>query len=610
MSAYERLLALYQEINPGPVDADAFNAWTIPIMEIYGVDRWEDLPDEAFNADVIMPQLGYEKTTEVPLEQGLLQTALPSLLTDINADAGRRTLADSLAAGATQGTQAAQTQLARTQGGGFDGRTYLAQNPDVAAAFEQSVANDPTLDLNTFAEQHFLQYGQREGRQPAYIQSAQLAQDFNNADQTAAANIAAANQAFQTNLGALTDATAAMQTNLSGNLAEKAAALQQQIATLTQNLDTLDATQRKALTDQIASMQGNLEQSVAMQRQALQDQVAALGTAATAEATARRAALQTEIAALNEAQAPLAEARMKAAELQATAVNVGLEQTRDQLTADQARAGYIGGSTFGDAALARATIGARSQAAQAVSGARVANAGDTREIATRGATGERSIADALAAANRDIAGLGATGNRSLTDTLATERRRIGDTGATGLASITNQTALSRAGIGAQGANQTFNDQVFGADQKRSLGDALAQGKFGLTNTLSGQTLAANQQGNAAKATYYDNDYNRNLTAALAQTQLPTNLTNTLTGLDNYAQSGLGRTLNTLGWWGTNSGAAPTPQATAVQADTTGNSISGLGSGLFGAALNYGNSNSWWQQPKPKAGTVDTDDPGA
>jgi hypothetical protein len=532
----------------------------------------------------------------VPIEQALFQQIVPRLVGDINADAGRATIADNLANTAIQGSQGAAAIFNRTQGGHFDSNTYFQQNPDVKAAFDAQHAANPNLTADQFAEQHYLNYGQREGRQPAYIQSAQLAQDFNNANQTVAANIAAANQAAQTNLAALATATAAMRQNLTGDLAARASALQQQIDSLTQNLNQLDATQRQALTTQVASMQADLEQSITTQRQALTDQINALGTAATTEASARRASLQQELDGLNAAQAPLAEARMRAGELQATAVNVGLQRTQDQLTADAARAGYVGGSTVQDAAMARASIDARQRAAEAISGARVANAGDTRDIAVRGATGQRSIADALAASQREIAGQSATGNAALTGALAQGRQQIGNFSSAGTAGITNNTAVARAGIGAQGANQTFQDQVFGSQQQRAIADALAQGNLSVTANQANQTQQAQNQGTAARATYYDNDYNRSLNAALGLTAIPTNLTATLTGLDNYANSGTNRALNTLNWWSSNTGAAPTPGYTPVTAPTTGNGISSVGNGLFQLGTSVGAANNWWQTP--------------
>lgn len=410
---------------------------------------------------------------DVPLEQGLLETVQPRLLADIEADTARRTTADELSRNVLAGANAATAQLARTQGGRFDGATYLRENPDVAAAYEQAKTADPTVNIDTFAEQHYLTNGQREGRKPAYIQSAQLAQDFANADRTTAANVAAQNTATQETLAALGEATAAMQQNLTGNLAAKAAALQQQLQTLYQNLDQLDATQKKALTDQIATMQGDLDQSIATQRQALTDQINALGLAADAQSVALRDALQKEIAGLTAAQAPLAQARLKAAELQATAVNVGLERTKDQLTATAAKQGFIGGSTAQDAALARATIDARQRAAEAVGGAETANAADTRDIGVRGATGERTIAEQLAKAKNDIATQGATGNAALTTAGAVGRQQLGDAGATGLASIINNTGTARAAIGAQGASTTYGNVAAGADQAKTIADQLA-----------------------------------------------------------------------------------------------------------------------------------------
>lgn len=610
MASYDQLRERFDQIGPqhiqrySPAWNDEFNHWVSSIMQEAGYASMEEMPFEIVDQFDYTPpaappgsMAGVQPGATVPLEQGLLATALPRLTTDMNNDVGRRTLANGLSSQAIAGAQGAASTLARTQGGSFDGRNYLAQNPDVAAEFaRQRAAGQTTLGENEFAEKHYLEHGQREGRQPSYIQSAQAGQDQNNANRTTAANIAASNQAFSTNLGALQTATTAMQGNLTGALADRAGALAQQITSLTQNLDQLDATQRKALTDQIAAMQANLDQSIAAQRQALEQQVASLGTAATTEAQARRAALEQEIAGLTAAQAPLAEARMKAAELQATSVNVGLERTRDQLVAEGARDGYVGGSTVQDGTLARATVDARQRAAEAVGGARVANAGDTRDIAARGATGSRSIADALAAAQRDIAGVGATGNFQLSSGLARGRQGLGDASATGTAAITNQTATARAGIGALGANQTYQDRVMGANEKRSILDSLASGTANLTATNANQTLAANQQGNAQLSNYYDMNANRSIAGGLALATIPQNLTATLTGLDNYANSGLNRTLNTLNWWSGNQGAAPTPGATPVQPSNAGNDLSGLGAGLTSAAIGVGQANNWWRRP--------------
>ncbi len=718
----------------------------------------------------------------VPLEQGLLETTMPSLVADVENDAQRRTIADELGQNTLAGANAATAQLARTQGGRFDGQTYFRNNPDVAAEYERQRQADPALDANTFAEQHYLNNGQREGRQPAYIQSAQMAQDFANADQITSANIAASDQATQAQLAALAEASAQMQQNLSGEQAARAAALQQQIAAfqenlgqydtaqraailqqmateqtnleeaitaqegavgteaealrtasseqaqaqlaalaqtvaqlrgnlagesaqraaaleqqinaLLQNLDQLDATQRAALTEQITSQQANLEQSITTQRQALTEQIAALGTAADAQSAAQRTALQQELAGLTAAQQPLAAARLQAAELQATAVNVGLERTKDQLTAQAAEQGYVGGSTAQNAALARATVDARQRAAEAVGGARVANAADLRDIGVRGATGERTIAEQLAAARNQIAGQGATGNAALTVGGALGRQSLADQLAAGTAGIAGSTAVSRAAIGAQGANTTFadalnaaaqgrtigdnaaafeqqiatdlaargftigsneaaairdlanrraegrqnignnaaaatgalasnvatqqqalgnagatqayTDTTTGAGQSRSIADQLAQGGYSLTAANALNALQARREGNAARGTYYDNDYARRLNASLAMPAIAGATANTLTGLDDFATSGLTRTQGLLDWWSTPNTQAPTPGAVAVQPDTSGNAWAQVGAGLVNTGLNIGNANDWWR--RPGTGTANPNSP--
>ena len=572
-------------------------------------------------ASSILTSAGYQNvqdTSPLPLEQGLLQTVLPGLTQDMGNDAQRQSIAGALASNAIAGTNAANQIAGQSLGGGFDGNTYLANNPDVQQAFASS--NDGpvsgTKSINTgqgivdmtpqqFAEWHYQQFGQREGRQPAYILSQQLAQDFNNANVTTAANIAAANQATQSQLASLSQATAAMQQNLTGNLAVKAQALQQQVAILNQNLDQLDATQKAALAQQIATQQQDLEQSITTQRQGLETQLAALRGAADAQSQAKSAALQTEIAGLTAAQAPLNAARVAAADLQATAVNVGLQRTQDQLTANNAQAGFVGGSTGQDTALARATIDARQRAAEAMGTATTANATDTRDIGVRGATGQRTIAEALADAQNAIAQQGAAGNAGLTSSLATQRQALGDTGAVGLSNITGNTATSRAGIGAYGANTGYTNATTGADQSRTIADALAQGQYGLDATNANNVLAANQAGNAAKATYYDNNYARSLNAALLPTMTASNLASALTGLDAYGRSGTNNALNTLNWWNTSQAAAPTTGAIATQPSTMGNSISNLGASLVGAGINTGIANSWWQGVKPATTTQTT-----
>lgn len=664
---------------------------------------------------------GYEQGAEteaLPVEQGILQTALPGLIADVEADERRRTLADELAAQTRTDYEAARTAL----------------SPEENAR--------------------------------------RLLEEYAMADTTANALSSSAATSAQAQLQALQQSIASMQGNLTGALATKAKALQDQVATLNANLDKLDATQREALAKQIAAQQQDLQESITAQREALQQQLttlrggvdeqtqarrtalqqelASLQGVNTAQAEARRQALQQEIASLQStaatqnqarvqalqseleslrgatgaqadsrraalqeeltslrsaattqndsrvqalqkeiegliaAQAPMAQARLDSANALSSAINLGFESTKDQLTATRAKQGYLGSSSFDNAALARAAIGARQNAAQTMGQARELNADDLRQIqaraategrsladelsgnlaaistrgategrgiseelarnlyginttgaaerrtladelasnlaaiSTRGATEGRSIADQLAAAQRDVGVYGANNARSiaeadaaakfgitqqgaegyktLADLLAEGTRQLKDTGATGEAALTNQTAQNRYNIGAYGANQGYADVTAGAGEYRRLADLLAKGGGDIGTLLAQQQQEARDKGALAKQGYFDNAYTRGQASLLARPTLGSQMTQTLTGLENYRNTGLQRTLDALNWWATNT-QAPTPSYVPVQADNSGNDLSSLGSSLLGSALQYGNANNWWQTPK-------------
>ena len=125
-------------------------------------------------------------------------------------------------------------------------------------------------------------------------------------------------------------------------------------------------------------------------------------TALNTQMDARRAGLDDAIAQLTAAQEPLNAARLDAANTAATGVNLGVQSQRDQIMADFARDGYVGGSTGTDAALARASITGKQQAAEMLGAAKVANAGDTANIGRYGATERRGLVDYGAGEARNI----------------------------------------------------------------------------------------------------------------------------------------------------------------------------------------------------------------
>lgn len=513
-----------------------------------------DLPQEQFNqlveaanngdqqAIAQLEAAGYEQTTDttaLPIEQGLLQQVTPSLLGDVEADAGRRQLVSDLTS-------------------------------DVRSSYDRAVdAFSPEANAARLAEE--------------YAQADATGQKIGTSAATSAAD----------QLAALQESIASMQENLTGELATRAQALQDQITALNTNLDTLDASQKATLAKQIAANQQNLEQSITSQRESLGAEIASLRTAADAQSQARAAALQREVDALTAAQAPMAKARLDSANALATAVNMGLQSTTDAMTAQRAKQGYLGSSSFDQANLARAGINARQQAAGALGAAREQNAADIRDIGVHGATEGRSISDQLADTMAGISGREATGGRSLADLLATGTQGYADTLAGGNAGISGATATGRFNVGNAGTTQTFQDQTFGAQQKRSLADALAGGGAGISATLAGQQQAARDATTSARQSYFDNAYTRGLSGNLAIPGLASSLVGNLTALDNYGQSGLGRTQNALNWWALPNSSAPVNQYQAVQADNTGNQISALGSGLLGAAVGIGNQSNWW-----------------
>lgn len=121
-----------------------------------------------------------------------------------------------------------------------------------------------------------------------------------------------------------------------------------------------------------------------------------LASDAAAAAAAEGTANTTQNASLLAAQAPLGAARIGAAEDQVTGVNLGLQSALDQLTAQRAGQGYVGGSSMDDAAVARAGIGAGQDAASILGQAKTANAGDIASINALQANQQYGIGNTLA----------------------------------------------------------------------------------------------------------------------------------------------------------------------------------------------------------------------
>lgn len=569
--------------------------------------------DATLSDNDLFPALGYEQQggaeSTQPLEQQLLGAALPGLEGQIAGDAGRQQEVTDLTNQAT----ADYGNLRNVLGGSnvtFDSVTYFKENPDVAAAFN-ALQNGPTpgtkldasgnpITADQYAQQSYEQVGKAQGKQPAYTSQVLAGQDA-NADRTAASVTAANDTAAQAQLTALGQSIGAMQQNLQGALGQKAAALKQLIDSYTTNLSSLDATQRQDLAQQIATQQQDLQQSVTAQQQALQTEVDQLRGNNSEAAQTRTTALNAQLAQLQAAQAPLNDARTKGAEALVTSINLGLQSTQDQLRAAAATDGYVGGSTMQDAALARAAIGARQDAATQIASARVANATDDRSIQQNDATQRYSIADALATGNKSASDMGATGQGALAAQLATGTQALGDTQATGLRTIGDTTASNLENINNQGAAQSYTDTTTGADQARALADSLAQGGYSINSALAQQNQQTATTAAGQKSSYYDQLYPAAVNAAQIAAGLTGAEAQTKASLIPYGTAGTTNALNTLNWW-SNPTAAPATTASLTSPSTVGNQIAGLGANLAGTAFQVG-ANQWWKTPTPATTTT-------
>ena len=438
----------------------------------------------------------------VPLEQSLLDTTLRNYINpDIAGDPARRATAEDYVGRINRSLDDAIGVNNEVLTGTFDGNGYLTRNPDVAEWAAAQVAGGQYPDLATAARAHYELFGRDEGRTATNV--TRLQQENQMADDTTGRLARAAEEAANTRLGALDQ-----------RRAEMTSALDQLQRERTGALDTMSAERRTALDAQTAQLRAGL---------------------ATLE-TERRAALQE-----------LTGARIAAAQSQVTGINQGLQFERDRITARNAEQGFIGGGGMEDAALARATIGARQGAAEAMGGARVANAGDSR-----------ALGDEIANTR-----FGITGND------ATARRGIAEDTARGRYGITDDTARGRF----------------------SLADSLSASRVGVQDRLAGERQGAADTGTRMRLGYFDNDFSRRLQAALLPVTLNSQRLSLLDTADRAGQAGLNRSLNTLNWWATGNN-PPSSNPALTTPSTVGSDIAGLGAGLTRSAFNIGNTVGW------------------
>ena len=554
MASYEQLLSHFKQTAPPgilakegtPEFGDIFNKWAEDVMKEFGVDSWDAILAEQLAELDWNPDFNGPTTTRGPAEAAIFNQVAPGLAGQIAGDAGRQAQVTNLS-NQTNTAYGNLSQLLGQSAMAFDGQAYFRANPDVAAAF---AANPEGMTPAQYAQRHYTQYGQNEGRTPVYT-SGVLAAQQGNIDSTTQAIINAANTSAGAQGTALTALTAEQLANLTQSLTTRTGALSNLTASQLTNLQTSLATQQKALQDEVASLQGN----------------------ATAAAAARRAALATQMAQLQAAQAPVSQARIRAADSEVTGINLGLESTRDQLAADANREGFVGPSSMSEAALARASIDARQGAARTMGGARIANASD----------------------DRAIAGYGANQGYSIEDVLAGRTQEVGDYGASGRARLTSWGAETGRGINDTGAKSLYDLISGGAEAGRGIRDTGATGRFSLAAELARQEQAARVGGATASAEAYRSLYPNALNAAQLATRLPGDQATALAGLIPYGNAGTRDALGILNWWQTG-GTPPSSTAVTRTPSNTGNQIAGLGANLLGTAFQIGGANNWWRPP--------------
>lgn len=573
---FDSLVAYYQQnVSPGAdkpgTDAwnNRFNSWTSQL------EKELNLPGGDFNdpasgwASIDPGKLdeftttggGPGTTTTIPLEQDLMGRVLDQYVyPGMEQDKASKAAAATALAEGNAALDATSKLNAVNAASGFSAEAYLRNNnadpstwPAARASLQAIVDAGLAPTLDAAAEYHYNTYGKAEGKKSGVIGT--LANENANAD-TVAANLAAT----------ATTQGADNQKVIDSTNRTLGAAIDTSAASRTGAVDTQTAALRTGQTaqegDKIRALDGRSAETLG----ALDSRTAQLGSAIDANEQAR----QRTLAVLNSE-------RLGAAEGQVTGINLGLERTKDQLAAQEAMKGYIGGGAMADANLARAVVGARQNAAGVVGQARVINATDVR-----------SLGDDVAGMRLSNTGNDATDRFGIKSGAATDRFGIKSGGADSRFSITSGDATARTGITNDAAGQRLT--LAGATGDRTLSNAFA---------MNAGVADAKNKGTQMRSDYYDANGKRQLVAALAPASVAANRMGLQSTADGMGRAGLDHALSALGFF--TSSATPTQAGSFTTTPSqAGNDLAGLGAGITGGAISIGNANKWWQTPKTPA----------
>lgn len=538
---YDQALSVFQQANPN-VDLssqegrDAFNAWSGSLgpggfeaalapgeVDIFAdhpniaaayaqaaqasggkltraefAEQWanENPNDPILDDPKILTKFGLEPDTSnnVPVEDAWGRYAIDQGNKLIAGDAQRKIDANSLLKrydSLFDSTRSTIADLAQT----VNSRKYFAENPDVAAAYEAAKAGDPTLTPEKFAEQHWRQYGQYEGRASPMQASAALQSE-----------LAASALAEKQQLDALATQIQSMQSSLSEEVRAKATALAAQLQQLTQGLGTFTAAERASLTQQLATQVQALNTETASRNAALDQELATRGGAITnfieqlkgnlsGELATRATAIQQQIQALTQGLGQYTAAERASLQQQFDRDFASLEtELGARKTALEQQVAALGSAvSANDVALrnALATELQKLTAAQApLNQARINAAQTTATAVNLAAQAEQ---DRVRATMAEQGYVGSSTGTDMALARAAIAGRQGAADALGQAQVANAAddaqiarygAGKEAGIAERTAGANLDLASFGANESRSLADYGATGRRAIENTNS------------------------------------------------------------------------------------------------------------------------------
>lgn len=560
---------------------------------------------------------------DTPLEQELLNKVYAQGTADMAGNAARQAQAQAVIDQNNKDLNATRTLndslLAKTS----NWSKYVTDNPDISAYFNSSafetLPDGTKKELGTgrvyasvedYAKAHYEAFGDN-GRPKLETSTQRLADEYANTNNYVTSLTNAATQAASDSKAALAQQYGAKTAALDAEGVAKGDALTKYNLDALNAINTLESEKRALIAQNGQEIDAAIKARNNERIAAIDAQTAQLGQAITTLDSSRNSALDTQAAAqgqaldsysasLLQALDPVATERLNSARVLASSINQGAETAKDNLVAQQAAQGYVGGSSMDTAAIARAGLDARQQAAQAMGNARFTNATDKQGVANTVSKERFSLDNATAQDRRGIADSTSQARFDLSSSDAGLRKGAADEAGTARFDLASGLADKRLAVGNEGATSRATLATDTAGARKALADYLATGKTGLTNANADSAFAigtqlatdkkdAATQGANLKQSYFDNDLTRQLSAATTNAQLGQLQLSNIGKAEQIGWGGTDRMLDRLNWFST-SATPTTATATTTQADETGSLWAGIGSGLLSGGMSLAAAN--------------------